>query len=430
MSNTKRNPSTLSFGPYNNAAEALYCCQRFINDGFTGDDARTMGIVWAEPAGTAVLRAPALDRDDQIGASLLVQWHGPVKPVQPAPPTVGFWQTIEDTVSSAYQKIGAQLHEASSRLDQTDAYIKQNFGAAAPFVEFISGVDTAMAERGAWRYAKKELEEHPKVADVLSTTLDAVGVVTGIIAIVVLAPAIGTVAGAVALTGALVATAASGALLYADGVDTLHLVIQDDKAAADEWENTDFFRRTQLLAPLLALPDAVRGGAGVAREVGEATDAFREAQEGAAVAAAKSDLAAGRVADQEAANAAKQKVYKGDKQKLQQLTTAQKNATKRLVKASRVAEQKKQALRTAILKSLRNDAPGLASTAVGTGIYTGHLPDMMKQYRQNQQAKANQPASPVQRLVPPAANNAGGQMSHYLSFGIVASSQLRTPDKK
>lgn len=428
----KKTAPSLSYGPYANAAEATICIQRFIDEGFSPDMARGLGIIWAEPNGSAVLRPPLMmDQEDQIGSSLLVQWHGAVAPTQPKLPAGTVWQSIEDAVRGVYEKIGAGIHAASRSLDKTQQMMRQSFGdnPTPEQMDAEGGVYALMELREAWRWAERELATHPKTAAVASTVLDAVGVVAGIVGIFALLPEALTVAGAAALVGAVTATGAAGALIRADGKDA-YLLLEGDKAAADEWEHSDYYRRTELIAPLLALPDAVRGGVGVAREIGEASDEVRGARAGVAQAAAKTDLAAAKVADQEAANAAKAKIYKGDRQKLQKLVVSQKNAVKRLRKANKILEEARDALRKALIKSSWPDMPALLSAAGGTGVYVGNLPDLThksSEAAEKRAAKYTQ-TTPAQKLVPQRMT--GFNATHYLSCGIVVSSPLQNPGQK
>lgn len=339
-----------------------------------------------EPAGAAVLRAPAIDPNDQIGASLLVQYHGPIPPSDPEPPTGFPWQTIENAVRGVYEKIGMGVHSASGKLTDVDGALRQRLGWGAQAVEDVTGISTLLDLRTAWRFVERELDEHPAVAAGLATALDVVGVVGGIIGVVVLLPEIATVAGAAAIIGAGTAALASAALVRADGPDAYLLITEGDQAGvppdqtpSGKWEHSDYFRRTELLAPLMVLPDAVRSGIGVVREVGEASEAARAAASSRSEAILEDSQAATKIAAQQAANAAKPKLYKGDRQKLQKLVVSEKNAAKKLRRANTMLKNKQDALRATMLKSLKRDGAGLLSAAGGTGFYAVHsVPDMLQ----------------------------------------------------
>ncbi len=104
MLQPQRNKPTLSFGPYGSAGAARVHCQAFVNEGFPPEEAKGLGIIWMEPAGAAVLRSLDVDTDNQMGASLLVQWSGPIPPSDPQPPSIIPWQSIEDAVRGVYEK--------------------------------------------------------------------------------------------------------------------------------------------------------------------------------------------------------------------------------------------------------------------------------------------------------------------------------------
>ncbi|MDE2319295.1 MAG: hypothetical protein KGK02_06310 [Rhodospirillales bacterium] len=421
----------LGYGPYGNADHAAICIQRFINDGFSPSMAQGLGIIWAEPGGAAMLRPPMLDREDQLGPSLLVQWHGSVVPSQPKLPPGTVWQSVEDAVRGVYEKIGAGIHAASRSLDQTQQMMQQSFGnnPTPEQMDAEGGVYALMGLREAWRWAEKELAAHPKTAAVAATVLDAVGVVAGIVGAVALFPEVAGVASFAAVVSVGTAAVASGALLAADGGDAYYLAVKDDEAAAIKWDASPFVRRTQLIAPLLVLPDAVRGGVGVAREIGEAGDEVRAAKAGVAQAAVRTDQAAVRVADQQAANTAKAKVYKGDRQKLQKLVAAQKNAVKRLGKANKLLVEAQDELRNALIKSSWPDMPALLSTAGGTGVYVGNLPGLVHRSAE-QKAKHADKRAPIDHLMPSQSGAIRGSMPHFISCSIVVSSALQNPGRK
>jgi hypothetical protein len=429
---------TLSFGPYANAAEATICIQRFIDTGFAPDTAKGLGIIWAEPTGAMMLRPAALDREDQVGASLLVQWHGAVKPAQPEVPKGTVWQSIEDAVRGMYEKIGQGVHSFSRSLDSTQAMLRQNDSnpyAAAMQADGEAGVDGLIALRSAWRWAEKELATHPKTAAGISFALDAVAVVTGLVGLVLMLPEVVGVAGVAAFVGAATATGAAGLLAAADGGDVYYLAIKDNEAAEIKWDDSPFVRRTQLIAPLLALPDAVRGGAGVARDIGDASGEVRAAQTGVAQAAGKVDQAAAKLTDQQAANAAKTKIYKGDRQKVQNLVARQKNAAKRLRKANKILEKAREELKTVLLEKSWPDVPNLLSAAGGTGVYFGNIPTLTQRSteqrkQQLETAGRKRPKAPADHLMPSGGNVMNGNMPHYISCGIVVSSPLQNPGTK
>jgi hypothetical protein len=298
-------------------------CQAFIDEGFEPAEAQGLGIIWVEPAGAAVLRAPDVDTDTQMGASLLVQWQAAVPPNNPPPPSGIPWQPIEDAVRGFYERIGMGIHSASGALTRVDTSLKQNLGFGGQVVEDVTGISTLLDLRTAWRFAERELEAHPGAAAVASTILDAVGVIGAGIGCVVLLPATATVLGAATFAGAFTAGVASGYLLRADGKDA-YLLLKGDDEAAQQWEQSDFFQRTELLAPLVVLPDAVRSGVGVAREVGEASAAAREVSKTRAELVTKQNEITTKIAEQQAANAEKAKIYKGDRQKVHNLVISQK----------------------------------------------------------------------------------------------------------
>jgi hypothetical protein len=423
---------TICYGPYGSPHEALIHCQAFINAGFPPDEAQGLGIIWMEPAGAAVLRRPAVDTDNQMGASLLVQWSGPVAPSDPQPPSIIPWQPIEDAVRGVYERIGMGIHGASSVLTRVDTSLKQKLGFGGQVVEDVTGISTLLELRTAWRFAEHELNTNPevqKVAAVASTVLDVIGVVGAVVGCIALAPAAGTVLGAVALVGAATAGVASVFLTIADGEDA-NLLLRNDDEAAQQWEHTDFFRRTELIAPLLVLPDAVRSGVGVAREVGGASEAARTVTETRAELLAKQNEIAAKIADQQAANAAKAKVYKGDRQKVLKLVTSKKNTVKKLRRANKLLKTKEAALRTTIVKSLVHDGPGLLSAVGGTALYVGHLPEMVKPSQNTNAMYNGGPAmtanTPAQKLLP-FGNGPQGDMLHYFTFSITATSPLIAP---
>ncbi len=375
----------LTFGPYGSAGAALFAYGAFINQHFPPDEAKGLGIVWIEPAGVAVLRPPAIDPQTGVGASLMVEYHGPIAPRAPDPPTGFPWQSIEDAVRGVYERIGMGIHAASGALTDADQALRRNLGPfGAAVVEDVTPIRTLLDLRTAWRLAEQELAAHPRAAAIAATVLDVIGVVGSIVGVVVLAPEIATIAGAAAITGAATAGVASVLLGVADGRDAYLLCKGDqagtppDQSAAVKWEHSDFFRRTELLAPLLVLPDAVRSGAGVAREIGEASAAAREAAEGRELALMREDQVEAKVAAQKAINESKPIQYKGNRRKLQQLVVSQKNAARRLRHASKLLAKKEEALRVTVMQAALQDGPGLFSAAAGTGIYAGHLPDMLK----------------------------------------------------
>jgi hypothetical protein len=419
--------TALTFGPYGSGTTALYHYSLFIDQSFPRDEAQGLGIVWMEPAGATVLRLPAIDQNTGIGASLLVQYHGPVPPRAPEPPKGFPWQSIEDAVRSVYERIGMGIHAASGVLTEADSALQQKLGPlGAMTVEDVTPIGTLLDLRTAWRFIEKELAAHPRAAAIASTVLDVIGVVGGVIGVIVLAPEIATVAGAAAIVGAATAGVASVFLTVADARDA-YLLCKGDQAGvpADQtesykWEHSDFFRRTELLAPLLALPDAARGGAGVAREIGEASEAAREAAAARALALTREDQIAAKVADQRAINEAKPIQYKGNRRRLQQLVISEKNAAKKLRHATKVLAAKEDALRKTILHAALQDGPGLFSTAAGTGIYIGHLPDMLQ--------PEDKPVAPapggVVSLVPYQPLSAP-RMTSYFSLSITATSPLQ-----
>jgi hypothetical protein len=421
----------LSFGPYGSPIAARMYCQAFINAGFPPEEARGLGIIWMEPAGAAVLRAPDVDTDNQMGASLLVQWSGPVPPSDPQPPSTIPWQPIDDAVRGIYEKIGMGIHGASGILTKVDTSLKQNLGFGGQVVEDVTGISTLIDLRTAWRFAEREFEAHPKIAAVASTLLDAIGVAGAIIGCVALLPATATILGAVAFVGAVSAGVASGALFIADGQDARLLLLNKDDEAAKQWEQSDFYQRTELLAPLLVLPDAVRSGVGVAREVGEASAAAREAAATRAELLTKQSEIATKLTEQQAANAERAKIYKGDRQKVHNLVISQKNTVKKLRHANRLLDTKEKALRTTIIKSVKQDGPGLLSAVGGTALYAAHLPDLVKKpnetnsmYNGNTQVKLKTPA---EALLPAGQFGPAPSMSHFLSFSITATSPLIAP---
>jgi hypothetical protein len=385
-----------------------------------------------EPAGAAVLRSPDVDTDNQMGASLLVQWSGPIPPSDPQPPSIIPWQSIEDAVRGVYEKIGLGIHDASGVLTNVDTTLKQKLGFGGQVIEDVTGISTLLDLRTAWRFAEHELETNPtvqKAAAVASTVLDVIGVVAAVVGCIALAPAAGTVLGAVALVGAATAGVASVFLTVADGEDA-NLLLRNDDEAAQQWEKSDFFRRTELLAPLLVLPDAARSGIGVAREVGEASAAAREASSARAELLTKENEIAAKIADQQAANAAKAKVYKGDRQKVLKLVNSKKNTVKKLRHANKVLGKKQSALRTTIVKSMVHEGPGLLSAVGGTALYVGHLPDMIAPTQTTNpmyNGGSNSPfKTPAHKLLPNSNGPQSGNM-HYFTFSITVTSPLTAP---
>ncbi|UNC13469.1 hypothetical protein FE249_04090 [Acidiphilium multivorum] len=428
-----------TFGPYATATAALVHCNGFLQAAFPGGTANDLGVIWIEHGTATVLRPPVIDSHDQLGASVMVEWHGAVAPHPPPPPTGLTWTSIDDFVRGIYADIGKGIHTASAGLTAEDRFLKDKLGIMAGPVEEVTGVSAALDIRGAWRWAERELDDHPAAAAIMATALDAIGVVGGLIGVVTLSPGLATVVGAASLLGALAALVGSGLLLWADGWDTYYLVRGDMAASApgraawktraDKWEHgSKFYERTELLAPLLVLPDAARAGIGVTREVGEA----REGLAGATVE--RDDKAAGvaraaeRLEQKRAENAAREKLYRAQRQTEAQLGKAARNAAKRLLKAEARRADLEKELRAAIRKSALMEGPGLLSAAGGAALYIGHLPEMMSSHTASK-PQGDPYSRPLSSLIPqgPAACLAH---PHHLSFSITVSSPLTVPPSR
>lgn len=105
---------TPTYGPYRNAAEASICIQNYLHASFPPGEADHLGIIWLEPQAAAVLRQPVYHPNHRVGASILVQYHGPIPPQQPPSPSGIPWHTIDSVVRDIYGVIGAGF-DASSR---------------------------------------------------------------------------------------------------------------------------------------------------------------------------------------------------------------------------------------------------------------------------------------------------------------------------
>jgi hypothetical protein len=139
---------------------------------------------------------------------------------------------------------------------------------------------------------------------------------------------------------------------------------------------------------------------------------------------------AAKIADQQAANAAKAKVYKGDRQKVLKLVYSKKNTVKKLRHANKVLVKKQAALRTTIVKSMVHEGPGLLSAVGGTALYVGHLPDMAKPPPTTNPMYNGGPNSPFKtpahKLLPDSNGPQSGNM-HYFTFSITVTSPLMAP---
>lgn len=279
--------------------------------------------------------------------------------------------------------------------------------------------------RDAWRFAERELAAHPAAAAIGATVLDAVGVVGVAIGAVALLPEIATIGGVTALLGAGIAGLGSGLLVAADGVDA-YLLLRGDEAAATGWENTSFFRQAELLAPLLVLPDAARSGIGVAREVGDARSELRVAQRTSLRATSQEVQSAEKLEAQKIINAAKAKIYRGDREKIRRIVRSAKMAAKRVRKAEKIRAAREIELRSVILRALKRDGPGLLSAGGGTGLYIGHLPDMLHERNTKTQERKS---SSLERastdlLLPSHSSHSMRGYKGFLTLGITVTSPL------
>ena len=370
-------PPTPTYGPYANAAEASICIQTYLHKSFPPNEANELGIIWLEPQAAAVLRQPTYHPQHGIGASILVQYHGPIPPRQPVPPSGIPWHTIDSVVRDIYGVIGTGLHDSSRALTSGDKFLRSNLGPFAPAVENLTGMTDLLTARDAWRFVEKEFKAHPEAAAIAATVLDAVGVIGGVIGVGTLL----STGGVVVVLGAGMAMIASGILFVADGQDARLLVNHDDAAAA-KWEDSAFFRRTELLAPLFVLPDAARAGMGVTREVQEGLNTVNEAKEAQEAVAGQHELIAERLKKRIEGHGNEKNLPKKEAHRISNMTKRAEIAAKRLKAAEDLRLAKENQLRLAILKSIRRDGPGLMSAAGGTTLYAAHLPDLVHQSHQ------------------------------------------------
>lgn len=233
--------------------------------------------------------------------------------------------------------------------------MRSTFGPVAPAVENMTGVSEMLEIRDAWRFFEEEMKAHPEFAAVAATVLDVIGVIGGIIGVITLISA-----GAIPLIGALTATVASGFLLRADGYDAKFL-LDHNEAAAAKWENSKFYRRTELLAPLLVLPDAARAGIGVAKDAEEGITTVREANESLENAKGQHEVLIERVKKRIASHGDDKNLPKKEVHRISNISKRAEIAAQRVKVAEALRLEKEAQLRLAILKSIARDGPGLLS---------------------------------------------------------------------
>ena len=270
----------IRFGPYQSAAGVRMHVESFLALAFPRYSGR-MGIVWRDPAGLAVcVREPTYD-DAGDGLSLVLTWHGAVKPPPPPPPRSRF-EKIESTIGRFFSEIGNSFDK----------------GMAAYGRAQIAQAQAEMAaEQEIYRSLHNLVADHPAIAATVAVGIDIMGVVasgaTVIAAGMATIGATGTFVGIAAdtvtvpvFTSAAASTAASLALLVADSID-LGLYLSGDEAMVDEYEQSSIYRRTEGFAPLVALLDPGR-------------EAFQAMRSEALLPAAEGKLAAVRATSAEA----------------------------------------------------------------------------------------------------------------------------------
>jgi hypothetical protein len=428
------------------------------------------GIIWVEGNQVDVLREPLYVQATGLGDTVVVEWHGN-KPPPPEPSDSGVsWRSIATVIAEIEGWVGKQVHAFSKSLDQESADINKQMAqtpkgfAGAMMQQSLSeeaaGVDMWLGIRSAYRFAERELAAHPVAANVLATTLDALGVIGGIAAIIVLWPAVVggsglAFAGAVAgLVSAVTTGAASGALFFADVGDS-YLRIKGDLAAlrgdqsgalisamqTSDWEASDMYRNIELIGTVLTLPDSTRGLMSAGSDLAKAGEKMAQADEHFAAvqnrvnnmlalnAQKESDLAKNPSAKYQLAQQkiSSKRWQEGAKKALETARDQQSDAHRELKLAIQHDLFKPDFSRT---KDVLGHAalPELPAslTVAGLGVSSVSTPLFWKSAFGGGESNLSSPFSSnaALKLIPPASGGTQEKQNHYLSFRMFTSTRF------
>ncbi|OYV52103.1 MAG: hypothetical protein B7Z78_06745 [Rhodospirillales bacterium 20-60-12] len=305
-------------------------------------------------------------------------------------------------------------------------------------MEQEASVQMWMGLRGAYRTVEHWLTDHPVAATGLAMALDAVGVVGSAIGIIALLPE----AGAVAIGLAAAAGISSVALLGADGYDEFLRVSADraatlgdaNKALEDAYqiqslETSDTYRTIQLLAPLIALPDAGRGIYSAGKEIATARTALSSSEE---------SLQAARIGATDAAGKFTQAKSKGNvpKPQLKDLRKQSNRAAYILKKANELNDQRKGKLKLALQQALYRPAAKTHELPVSltlAGIdYTGWTTPLLVKGMNQPEVLPNVidlsgPQGAGANLLPDPIGHSNAKSKGFLSFKTLISTKFGQP---
>ncbi|HKT97605.1 MAG TPA: hypothetical protein VJS30_13895 [Paraburkholderia sp.] len=319
-------------------------------------------MIFFDGSSATRLKSARADKDGDTTDLIVSVARPPVFPVafQGKAQSQSFEKFARDQAQAAWQGAGHALTDA------TQAYSK----ATAPVASFI--------------------ENHKTAFDGVSTGVDALGVMSGVLAVAAI-PAEG-VAFAAAL--GIVAGLASVALLVEDG-QMLYFELTGDEMRKKQLANSWTYQLIESVAPWLALPDLAVSGLKTVRETG------RTALKVTALAD-RAEAATQRLATQREAIDAYQEAHANKlgqpniqtktqrmRAKANRLTGDMQRAQTKLDKTSRKLRQ----LRTIGL-------PAYAGSAYGLGVYSVDPPDLGKAWQSVSQALQGGTHSPAPTIDP------------------------------
>jgi hypothetical protein len=270
----------LTFSPFHTGAAAKIFIINHLDQIYGPGKAARYGIIWVESAGITSLRAPTFDSDG-LGTSIVVELHGAIPPQQQqtdiADETL---HNIDDVVREFYSLIGRNLHEYSKYVNTQESNYKEKFfkdyGADPNSVSTNSSlaklavVQAEIKVRDVWRDAERYFDKHPIISDDVAEISAAIGLIGASAIILALFPEELTATAALLGTAAVITFVSSVGILAASYQDRLFRTVgrraallnhpataQIDAFRTSQYESSAFYRRSELLAPILSLPGII-----------------------------------------------------------------------------------------------------------------------------------------------------------------------------
>ncbi|CAB3727542.1 hypothetical protein [Trinickia soli] len=325
--------------PYCHRPDAEFHLSKFASE-VLGHDA---GVIFFDGSGATRLKSAMPDRDGDTTDLIVSVARPPLFPVafQGKAQSQSFGHFAHDRIQATWPSADGVLTEARQ------AYSR----ATAPVARFIEGRKT--------------------VFDSVSTAVDVLGVMSGILAVAAI-PAEG-VAFAAALS--ILAGTASIALFVEDG-QMLYFELTGDEMRKRQLANSWTYQLVESVAPWLALPDLAFSGLRTIKETA------RTALKVTALAD-RAEAATQRLASQRDAIAAYKEAHatKLEQSHIKTKTQRMQAKANRLTSDMRRTQTKLDAM-SRKLKLLRTiGLPAYAGSAYGLGVYAVDPPDLQKAYQ-------------------------------------------------